>query len=48
MCSELTPYAFTRYPEDIDISESDAVTALQRAETIYTFCLNLIPALAKD
>ena len=47
MCLQLTPYAVARYPEEAHIIETDAVLALQKAESIYAHCLSLIPYLEK-
>jgi HEPN domain-containing protein len=38
-CRELSLYAVTtRYPDDDEILEDDAIIALNEAEKIYTFC----------
>ena len=48
-CVVLTPYATkVRYPDEIEIDEQDAKSALQKAERILTFVENLINPKATD
>jgi HEPN domain-containing protein len=44
ICSTLSTYATTtRYPDDdIEITEENARFAIKKAETIFTFCANLV------
>jgi HEPN domain-containing protein len=43
-CADLTPYAVSaRYPDDDDMEEPEAKTALKKAERILTFIDSLIP-----
>jgi len=46
LCRKLTDFATaTRYPSPIDILETDAVYALEKAEDAYGFCAELVPSL---
>lgn len=43
-CSDLTPYSITtRYPNEIEIMESEAVIALKQSKEVFNFVVSKIP-----
>lgn len=45
-CSDLTPYAIhTRYPNEIELTDSETGIAISKATKIFDFTISLIPQL---
>jgi HEPN domain-containing protein len=45
-CEELTLYGVaTRYPDNDEVTEADAITARKEAERVFDFCAGLIKTL---
>ena len=48
VCQELTNYGVPmRYPGDVEIKETEAISALEKAKKICTFCSDLNPSLPR-
>jgi len=45
VCADLTPYGVAvRYPNELAIDDAIAKTAIDKAQVIYDFCMNLLCA----
>lgn len=45
-CAVLTLYnSITRYPNEIEMDENEAASAIEKAQTIYDFIVEMIPEL---
>jgi HEPN domain-containing protein len=45
-CAVLTLYSsITRYPNEIEMDENEAASAIEKAQGIYDFCVGMIPEL---
>jgi HEPN domain-containing protein len=46
ICAHLTPFAVTtRYPEELSYEENIARAAIEKAQTVYDFCIARIPQM---